>query len=59
LGGGDRSAAQGAIAFVLSHPAVTGAIVGVRNEGEAAELAPAAEVTLTAGELDEIRRSVA
>jgi aryl-alcohol dehydrogenase-like predicted oxidoreductase len=59
LGGGDRSAAQGAIAFVLSHPAVTGAIVGVRNEGEAAELAPAAEVTLTAGELDGIRRSVA
>lgn len=33
------TAARGAIAFVLSHPAVTGAIVGVRNEREAAELA--------------------
>jgi aryl-alcohol dehydrogenase-like predicted oxidoreductase len=29
-----RTAAQGAIAFVLSHPAVTGAIVGFRNERE-------------------------
>jgi aryl-alcohol dehydrogenase-like predicted oxidoreductase len=29
----------GAVAFVLSHPAVTGAIVGVRNEREAAEIA--------------------
>ena len=34
-----RTAAHGAIAFVLSHPAVTGAIVGVRNEREARELA--------------------
>ena len=46
-----RTAAQGAIAFVLSHPAVTGAIVGVRNERDAAELAPAARLRLTADEL--------
>jgi aryl-alcohol dehydrogenase-like predicted oxidoreductase len=31
---------------VLSHPAVTGAIVGVRSEREALELAPAAEMRL-------------
>ena len=36
LGG---SAAHGALRWVLSNPAVTGAIVGVRNEREAAELA--------------------
>jgi aryl-alcohol dehydrogenase-like predicted oxidoreductase len=36
LGG---SAALGALRWVLSNPAVTGAIVGVRNEREAAELA--------------------
>ena len=41
----------GAIAFVLSHPAVTGAIVGVRNERDAAELAPAARLRLTPDEL--------
>jgi aryl-alcohol dehydrogenase-like predicted oxidoreductase len=46
LRGEERSAAQGAIAFVLSHPAVTGAIVGVRNEREAAELAHAAHLRL-------------
>ena len=36
LGG---TAAAGALRWVLSNPAVTGAIVGVRNEREAAELA--------------------
>jgi aryl-alcohol dehydrogenase-like predicted oxidoreductase len=41
--GGRRTAAQGAIAFVLSHPAVTGAIVGVRNEREGAALAELAD----------------
>jgi aryl-alcohol dehydrogenase-like predicted oxidoreductase len=46
-----RSAAQGALAFVLSHPAVTGAIVGVRNEREAAELALAARLRLTPDEV--------
>ena len=33
-----RTAARGAIRWVLSNPAVTGAIVGVRNEREAREL---------------------
>ena len=36
-----RTAAQGAIAFVLSQPAVTGAIVGFRNEREVAEITSA------------------
>jgi aryl-alcohol dehydrogenase-like predicted oxidoreductase len=51
LRGDRRTAAQGAIAFVLSHPAVTGAIVGVRNEREASELAPAADLRLTPTEV--------
>ena len=51
LRGDRRTAAQGAIAFVLSHPAVTGAIVGVRNEREASELAPAAGLRLTSEEV--------
>jgi aryl-alcohol dehydrogenase-like predicted oxidoreductase len=41
--GGRGSTTRGAIAFVLSHPAVTGAIVGVRNEREGAELAELAD----------------
>ncbi len=36
-----RTAAQGAIAFVLSQPAVTGAIVGFRNEREVAAITSA------------------
>jgi aryl-alcohol dehydrogenase-like predicted oxidoreductase len=47
LRGDSRTAAQGALAWVLSHPAVTGAIVGIRNEREAAELGPAAALRLT------------
>jgi aryl-alcohol dehydrogenase-like predicted oxidoreductase len=53
-----RTSAQGAIAFVLSHPAVTGAIVGVRNEREAAELTTMAGLRLTPVELAEISSSV-
>lgn len=49
-----RTAAQGAIAFVLSHPAVTGAIVGVRSEREAAELDDAADLRLTPEEVSAI-----
>ena len=45
-----RCAAQGAIAWAVSHPAVTGAIVGVRNEREAAELAGAARLRLAPNE---------
>jgi aryl-alcohol dehydrogenase-like predicted oxidoreductase len=47
LARGGRTAAQGAIAWTLSHPAVTGAIVGIRNEREAAELGHAAELRLS------------
>jgi aryl-alcohol dehydrogenase-like predicted oxidoreductase len=47
LRGDGRTAAQGALAWVLSHPAVTGAIVGIRNDREAAELGLAAELRLT------------
>ena len=36
---GDGNVTRGALDFVLSHPAVTGAIVGVRNEREGRELA--------------------
>jgi aryl-alcohol dehydrogenase-like predicted oxidoreductase len=36
---GGGSMTRGALDFVLSHPAVTGAIVGVRNEDEGRELA--------------------
>jgi aryl-alcohol dehydrogenase-like predicted oxidoreductase len=35
---GGGSVTQGALDFVLSHPAVTGAIVGIRNEREGREL---------------------
>ena len=35
---GDGSVIRGALDFVLSHPAVTGAIVGIRNEREGREL---------------------
>ena len=41
LRSGGRTAAQGAIAFVLSQPAVTGAIVGFRNEREVAAITSA------------------
>jgi aryl-alcohol dehydrogenase-like predicted oxidoreductase len=51
LRGDGRNAAQGAIAFVLSNRAVTGAIVGVRNEREAGELAAAAQLRLTPDEI--------
>ncbi len=50
LCGEGRTAVHGALGWVLSHPAVTGAIVGVRNEREAAELPQAAAVRLTPDE---------
>jgi aryl-alcohol dehydrogenase-like predicted oxidoreductase len=36
---GADSVTRGALEFVLAHPAVTGAIVGIRNEREARDLA--------------------
>jgi aryl-alcohol dehydrogenase-like predicted oxidoreductase len=59
LRGPGRTSAQGAIAFVLSHPAVTGAIVGVRNEHEAKEMIQAAEMRLTRDELADVAGAVA
>lgn len=46
-----RTSAQVAVAWLLARPAVAGAIVGIRNEAEAAELPGAAELRLTANEL--------
>jgi aryl-alcohol dehydrogenase-like predicted oxidoreductase len=43
-----------AIAWTLRHPAVTGAIVGMRRPGQAAGVLGAADFRLSAAELDEI-----
>ena len=43
----DATSAQVALAWVLSRPAVSGAIVGVRTRGEAEELPHAAELRLS------------
>jgi aryl-alcohol dehydrogenase-like predicted oxidoreductase len=54
---GDRhgaTAAQVGLAWVVAQPAVAGAIVGIRNEHEAAELPGAAGLTLAADELQEV-----
>ena len=50
----DRRAAQVAIAWVLSHRAVAGAIVGIRNVAEADQLVGAASLELAPDELREI-----
>jgi aryl-alcohol dehydrogenase-like predicted oxidoreductase len=48
------SAAQGALAWVLHQPGVAGAIVGIRNESEARELAGVAALQLSPSDLREI-----
>jgi aryl-alcohol dehydrogenase-like predicted oxidoreductase len=53
------TAAQVALAWVLQQPGVAGAIVGIRNEQEAAELPGAAALTLAADELQEIATAAA
>jgi aryl-alcohol dehydrogenase-like predicted oxidoreductase len=50
-----KSPGEAAIAWVLRHPAVTGAIVGARKPGQLRELVGAAEWRLTPGEVDEIQ----
>src|SRR5258706_14690303 len=45
---------QVAIAWTLTNPAVTGAIVGVRTAKQAREIATAAELRLSADDLNEI-----
>ena len=49
-----KSPGEVAIAWVLRHPAVTGAIVGARKPGQLKELVGAADWRLTAGEVGEI-----
>jgi aryl-alcohol dehydrogenase-like predicted oxidoreductase len=54
---GDRhgvSAAEVAIAWTLSHPAITGAIVGARRPDQVDGVVGAADLKLTGDELDEI-----
>jgi aryl-alcohol dehydrogenase-like predicted oxidoreductase len=53
-----RSAAQVALAWVLSQPAVAGAIVGIRSEGEANQLPGAADLRLSETELEEIESAI-
>jgi aryl-alcohol dehydrogenase-like predicted oxidoreductase len=50
----ERRAAQVALAWVLSHRAVAGAIVGIRNEREAEQLVGAANLELSPDELRKI-----
>jgi aryl-alcohol dehydrogenase-like predicted oxidoreductase len=50
----ERTAAQVALAWVLARPAAAGAIVGIRNEQEAGQLAGAADLQLAPDELQEI-----
>jgi len=49
-----KSPGEVAIAWVLRHPAVTGAIVGARRPGQLKELVGAADWRLTPAEADEI-----
>jgi aryl-alcohol dehydrogenase-like predicted oxidoreductase len=49
-----RTPGEVAIAWVLRHPAVTGAIVGARRPGQLKELIGAADWRLTPAEVDEI-----
>jgi aryl-alcohol dehydrogenase-like predicted oxidoreductase len=49
-----RTPGEVAIAWVLRHPAVTGAIVGARKPGQLKELVGAADWRLTPGEVDAI-----
>ena len=49
-----RTAGEVAIAWTLRHPAVTAAIVGVRNAGQVAGVAGAGDLQLSAAEAEEI-----
>jgi aryl-alcohol dehydrogenase-like predicted oxidoreductase len=49
-----RGPGEMAIAWVLRHPAVTGAIVGARNAKQAEGVMRAGELKLSAGEIAEI-----
>src|SRR5881397_669752 len=47
------------IAWELAHPALTGAIIGIRNEKEAREMKEGTELTLSRDEIQEIERATA
>src|SRR5262249_54957439 len=49
-----RQAGESAIAWVLDNPAITGAIVGVRNEEQVRGIVGAMEFRLSADEINEI-----
>jgi aryl-alcohol dehydrogenase-like predicted oxidoreductase len=55
----NRSVGEVAIAWTLGHPAVTGAIVGARNERQAEEVMRAGELRLRDEEVTEIETFVA
>lgn len=55
----DRTAGEVAIAWALSHPAVTAAIVGVRNASQVSGVAGALEFRLSKEEIAEIESSAA
>lgn len=50
-----RSAGEAAIAWVLHHPAVTGAIVGARNPAQVDGIIGAADLTLAAIDVEELQ----
>lgn len=54
-----RSPGEVAVAWTLHHPAVTGAIVGARDEKQAEGVMRAGELTLTDADVHEIEASVA
>jgi aryl-alcohol dehydrogenase-like predicted oxidoreductase len=55
----DRTAGEVAIAWTLTNPAVTGAIVGVRSKQQVEGIRGAADLQLSAQELDEIANATA
>ena len=54
-----RGPGEVAIAWVLHHPAITGAIIGIRNAKQAEGILRAGELKLTAGEVAEIEGAAA
>jgi aryl-alcohol dehydrogenase-like predicted oxidoreductase len=47
------------VAWELMHPALTGAIIGIRSEKEAREMVPPTQLSLSREEMDEINRASA
>ena len=54
-----RSAAQTAIRYVLRHPAITSAVIGVRNASQLEEAVKASDTPiLTLNDLDLVKNSI-